>query len=68
MKRGSTSIDWQTYPILRFDAVPERVDVHIINRPGPPLLGQRRNRSGPRGRLNAMRSRMPPASVCATCR
>jgi len=34
-----TSIDWQTYPILRFDAVPERIDVHIINRPGQPFLG-----------------------------
>src|SRR5206468_2519100 len=34
-----TSIDWQTYPILRFDAVPDRVDVHIINRPGQPFLG-----------------------------
>src|SRR4029453_8971715 len=22
-----TSIDWQTYPILRFDAVPDRIDV-----------------------------------------
>src|SRR5262249_15883879 len=34
-----TSIDWQTYPILRFDAVPEAIDVHIINRPGQPFLG-----------------------------
>src|ERR1700724_1697869 len=33
-----TSIDWQTYPILRFNAVPERIDVHIINRPGQPFL------------------------------
>ena len=29
-----TSIDWQTYPILRFDAVPDQIEVHIINRPG----------------------------------
>jgi CO/xanthine dehydrogenase Mo-binding subunit len=42
-----TSIDWQTYPILRFDAVPERVDVHIINRPGQPLLGSGETGQGP---------------------
>ena len=40
-----TSVDWQTYPILRFDAVPEKVDVHIINRPGLPFLGSGRSRS-----------------------
>jgi len=34
-----TSIDWQTYPILRFNSVPEKVEVHIINRPGLPFLG-----------------------------
>jgi nicotinate dehydrogenase subunit B len=42
-----TSIDWQTYPILRFDAVPERVDVHIINRPGQPFLGSGETGQGP---------------------
>jgi nicotinate dehydrogenase subunit B len=42
-----TSIDWQTYPILRFDAVPERVDVHIINRPGQPFLGTGETGQGP---------------------
>jgi CO/xanthine dehydrogenase Mo-binding subunit len=42
-----TSIDWQTYPILRFDAVPERVDVHIINRPGLPFLGSGETGQGP---------------------
>jgi nicotinate dehydrogenase subunit B len=34
-----TSIDWSTYPMLRFDAVPDRIDVHIIDRPGQPFLG-----------------------------
>jgi len=42
-----TSIDWQTYPILRFNAVPERVEVHIINRPGQPFLGAGETGQGP---------------------
>jgi nicotinate dehydrogenase subunit B len=42
-----TSTDWQTYPILRFDAVPEKVDVHIINRPGQPFLGSGETGQGP---------------------
>jgi nicotinate dehydrogenase subunit B len=42
-----TSVDWQTYPILRFDAVPEKVDVHIINRPGLPYLGSGETGQGP---------------------
>src|ERR1700723_541172 len=44
-----TSIDWQTYPILRFDAVPDMVDVHIINRPGMPFLGSGETGQGPAG-------------------
>jgi nicotinate dehydrogenase subunit B len=42
-----TSTDWQTYPILRFDAVPDRIDVHIINRPGLPFLGSGETGQGP---------------------
>jgi nicotinate dehydrogenase subunit B len=42
-----TSIDWQTYPILRFNAVPETIDVHIINRPGQPFLGSGETGQGP---------------------
>ena len=42
-----TSIDWQTYPILRFDAVPESVEVHLINRPGQPFLGSGETGQGP---------------------
>ncbi len=45
--RHITSIDWQTYPILRFDAVPDRIDVHIINRPGLPFLGSGETGQGP---------------------
>jgi nicotinate dehydrogenase subunit B len=42
-----TSIDWQTYPILRFNSVPESIDVHIINRPGQPFLGSGETGQGP---------------------
>ena len=42
-----TSIDWQTYPILRFNAVPGRVEVHVINRPGQPFLGSGETGQGP---------------------
>jgi nicotinate dehydrogenase subunit B len=42
-----TSIDWQTYPILRFDAVPDSIEVHIINRPGQPFLGSGETGQGP---------------------
>jgi CO/xanthine dehydrogenase Mo-binding subunit len=42
-----TSIDWQTYPILRFNSVPESIDVHIINRPGLPFLGSGETGQGP---------------------
>jgi nicotinate dehydrogenase subunit B len=42
-----TSIDWQTYPILRFDAVPESIAVHVINRPGKPFLGSGETGQGP---------------------
>ncbi len=42
-----TSTDWQTYPILRFDAVPDSIDVHIIDRPGKPFLGSGETGQGP---------------------
>jgi nicotinate dehydrogenase subunit B len=41
------SVDWSTYPILRFDAVPESVEVHIIDRPGQPYLGSGEAGQGP---------------------
>jgi CO/xanthine dehydrogenase Mo-binding subunit len=34
-----TSRDWSGYPILRFGAVPDSVEVHVIDRPGQPFLG-----------------------------
>jgi CO/xanthine dehydrogenase Mo-binding subunit len=42
-----TSIDWSTYPILRFNAVPDSIDVHIIDRPGQPFLGTGEAAHGP---------------------
>lgn len=42
-----TSIDWQTYPILRFSAVPDDITVHVINRPGLPFLGSGETGQGP---------------------
>src|SRR5262249_7985099 len=42
-----TSIDWQTYPILRFDAVPESIDVHIITGRGFPFRGSGEAGQGP---------------------
>lgn len=34
-----TSRDWASYPILRFSAVPDAIEVHIIDRAGAPFLG-----------------------------
>jgi CO/xanthine dehydrogenase Mo-binding subunit len=31
--------DWGGYPILRFNQVPERIEVHLLDRPGQPFLG-----------------------------
>jgi CO/xanthine dehydrogenase Mo-binding subunit len=42
-----TSADWSGYPIMRFDGVPESVDVHVIDRPGQPFLGTGEAAQGP---------------------
>jgi nicotinate dehydrogenase subunit B len=34
-----TSLDWASYPIIRFDDVPEEVEVLLINRPDLPAYG-----------------------------
>ena len=44
---GITSQDWSGYPILRFPAVPDSVDVHVIDRPGLPFLGTGEAAQGP---------------------
>ena len=42
-----TSRDWGSYPILRFSAIPDEIDVHIIDRPGTPFLGTGEAAQGP---------------------
>jgi CO/xanthine dehydrogenase Mo-binding subunit len=41
------SRDWSSYPILRFPAVPESVEVYVIDRPGTPFLGTGEAAQGP---------------------
>ena len=45
---GITSRDWDSYPILRFDNVPE-VETILMERPGMPFLGAGEASSGPAG-------------------
>jgi CO/xanthine dehydrogenase Mo-binding subunit len=42
-----TSVDWSTYPILRFNAVPDSIEVHVVDRPGEPFLGAGETGQGP---------------------
>lgn len=42
-----TSTDWGSYPILRFQGLPDSVDVYVINRPGQPFLGTGEAAQGP---------------------
>jgi CO/xanthine dehydrogenase Mo-binding subunit len=42
-----TSSDWSSYPILRFQSVPDTVEVHVIDRPGTPFLGTGEAAQGP---------------------
>lgn len=42
-----TSIDWASYPMLRFASVPETVEVHVVDRPGEPFLGTGEAAQGP---------------------
>ncbi len=44
---GLTSLDWSGYPIMRFDAVPDTVEVHIVDSPGLPFLGAGECGQGP---------------------
>ena len=45
---GITSRDWESYPILRFDAIPE-VETVLVERPGEPFLGAGEASCGPAG-------------------
>jgi CO/xanthine dehydrogenase Mo-binding subunit len=46
-KKRITTIDWSSYPIMRFDAVPDSVEVHLINQPNAPFLGAGECGQGP---------------------
>ena len=43
---GITSRDWDSYPILRFDNIPE-IETVLIDRPGAPFLGAGEATAGP---------------------
>ena len=42
-----TSFDWSAYPILRFPALPQSVEVEVIDRPTEPFLGVGEAGQGP---------------------
>jgi len=42
-----TSIDWASYPILRFASVPDSIEIHIVPRPNEPFLGTGEAAQGP---------------------
>jgi nicotinate dehydrogenase subunit B len=42
-----TSRDWGGYPILRFSHVPQKIEVHVLDRPGQPFLGTGEAAQGP---------------------
>jgi CO/xanthine dehydrogenase Mo-binding subunit len=42
-----TSTDWSGYPIMRFPALPDAIEVHIVPRPGMPFLGTGEAGQGP---------------------
>jgi CO/xanthine dehydrogenase Mo-binding subunit len=41
-----TSLDWESYPILRFDEIPE-IETVLVDRPGEPWLGAGEASQGP---------------------
>ena len=47
-RNGITTRDWETYPILRFSAIPE-IETVLVNRPGEPFLGAGEASCGPAG-------------------
>jgi CO/xanthine dehydrogenase Mo-binding subunit len=46
---GRTGLDWNGYPILRFEDAPASVTVQVIDRPGQPFLGAGEAGQGPAG-------------------
>ena len=45
---GITSRDWDSYPILRFDRIPE-IETVLVDRPDEPFLGAGEASCGPTG-------------------
>jgi CO/xanthine dehydrogenase Mo-binding subunit len=45
--RRILSVDWATYPVMRFTNLPDTVDVHVISQPGQPFLGTGEAAQGP---------------------
>jgi nicotinate dehydrogenase subunit B len=41
--------DWAGYPILRFNQVPDKLEVVLVDRPGQPFLGTGEASQGPTG-------------------
>jgi nicotinate dehydrogenase subunit B len=41
------SVDWSTYPILRFPNLPRSIGVHIVSQQGQPFLGTGEAAQGP---------------------
>ena len=44
---GITSRDWSSYPMMRFPAAPESIEVHVIDRAGEKFLGTGEAGQGP---------------------
>ena len=64
-----TSIDWQTYPILRFNSVPDSIDGPHHQPARPAVPRQRRDRAGTGGGVDRQRHcQRHRESGCATCR
>jgi CO/xanthine dehydrogenase Mo-binding subunit len=42
-----TTTDWSSYSIMRFEDLPDSVEVHLINRPNAPFLGAGEAGQGP---------------------
>jgi CO/xanthine dehydrogenase Mo-binding subunit len=45
--RHRASFDWSAYPILRFEDVPDAIEVVVLDRPGQPFLGVGEAGQGP---------------------
>ena len=46
-RQAILSRDWSSFPTIRFPALPESIEVHVINRPGEKFLGAGEAGQGP---------------------